>query len=185
MQVLVVVAHPKKNSFTHALTQEFVRGLALAGHSHRLLDLYQDRFDPLVTAQELENWQSTPRPPEIQTLQEAVRSAQGLAFIYPVWWGTPPAMLQGWLQRVFTEGFAFEYTKGGHGKLRHRAQLIINIGSHDERLHTYYVQPLVGVLEYCGIRDIRRLVNWGIHPATPGTAIEGALQAAFTAGREF
>lgn len=186
MHVLVLIAHPRQSSFSHALARAFVRGLDEAGHSHRWVDLYGERFDPVISAPEIEDWEQRERPADVRQHQDWIRQAEGLAFAYPIWWATPPAILQGWLQRVFTEGFAFAYGQGRtQGLLRHRVQLMVNIGSRDQTLYPNYVSPLVGVLNYCGMTDIRSLINWGVHPGTPKAVLQQTLGAAFAAGRDF
>lgn len=140
----------------------------------------------MVSRAELAAWGQGKVPDDTARYQGLVREAQGLAFAYPIWWATPPALLQGWLQRVFTQGFAFDYVDGRpQGLLRCKTQLIVNVGSRDLRLESSYVEPMVGVLRYCGIQDINRLINWGIHPGTARASIEAALQAAYAAGRSF
>lgn len=185
MRVYLVLAHPSRKSFTHALADSFAGGLASAGHTHEVEDLYASGFNPVAAAKEVSGWRH-PAPADVLAQQTRLTAAQGLALIYPVWWATPPAMLQGWMQRVLTEGFAFEYKKHrAHGLLTHRAQLIVNVGSRDAALFDNYVRPLIGVLNYCGIDEVRPLVNWGIHPATPEDVRAQALKAAFEAGAAF
>ena len=186
MHVLILAVHPDPGSLTHALAREFERGLVSAGHTARALDLVADGFSPVASLPEYNAWNQRQVPPDMARYQDLVRSAQGLAFIYPIWWATPPALLQGWLQRVFTQGFAFDYVNGrALGLLTCKAQLIVNVGSRDPRLEPSYVEPMVGVLRYCGIQEINRLINWGIHPHTPVSAITHALQAAYAAGAAF
>jgi NAD(P)H dehydrogenase (quinone) len=186
MHVLVLVAHPNPKSLTRALAAEFIRGLHAAGHTPRLLDLQADAFSPIVAPEEYAGWAQQKIPEEIQQYQELVRGAQGLALIYPVWWAAPPAILQGWLQRVFTQGFAFQYEAGRpRGLLSHKVQLIVNIGSREPSLNAYYLEPIIGVLNFAGLHNINSLINWGIHPGTPKQVITEALQAAFAAGQGF
>lgn len=182
MHALIVVAHPRRTSFTHSLASEFIRGLASATHSHDLLDLYGERFEPALTPAELAGL----RPEDVREHQSRVREAQGLVFIYPIWWSAPPAILQGWLQRVMTPGFAFRHDQGRRvSLLHHRAQMIINVGGGDHTLRAGYVGPFVRVLEYCGLAEIRDIVNWGIGPGMPAEVQRRALDAAFMAGKTF
>lgn len=186
MHVLMLAVHPDRTSLTYSLATEFERGLKAAGHTVHALDLEADHFSPVVSLAEHVMWRERQVPADVARYQEWVRAAQGLAFIYPIWWATPPALLQGWLQRVFTQGFAFDYIDGRpRGLLNAKAQLIVNVGSRDVRLESSYVEPLVGVLRYCGIGEINRLINWGIHPAAARVAIDTALQAAYAAGLGF
>jgi NAD(P)H dehydrogenase (quinone) len=182
MQVLILVAHPKPESLTQSLARQFARGLTEAGHEYRVLDLYTEGFDPVLRASEMSG-PGQAVVAEVQRMQDQVRAADGLAFAYPLWWGAPPAILQGWLQRVFTYGFAFEVVKGvPHGLLRHRAQILVTAGGPTAS------DPTVGLVEslqFCGMTVVRSLVNPGIGPGATPKTLETALTRAYEAGRAF
>ena len=105
-KVLIILAHPRKNSLCAALAAAYRRGAVTAGAELKELLLPDMQFDPLVR---------TPRPEEqpleddLQTAQEAILWAEHLVFVYPTWWGTYPALLKGFVDRVFVSGFAFRY----------------------------------------------------------------------------
>ena len=94
--------------------------------------------------------------------QDALRWAQGLVFIYPIWWFGPPAILKGWIDRVFTRKFAFDFGPDGmQGLLTHERALILNTLGGDEatyqreRWHELLVRPIAeGVLGACGVRNV-------------------------------
>lgn len=181
MRVLVVIAHPDAQSFTRALAAEFIAGATAAGHTVDIADLYAERFDPVVPPGEAA--QSSDPPTEIAAYQARLRQADVLALAYPVWWAAPPAILQGWLQRVLTRGFAFGYGPAGRvGLLRHQAQLLINIGTRDESLFDQYVSPMVGVLAYCGM-TVTACASFGVYGGGDPDRRERALAAAHAAGR--
>lgn len=185
MSVLVVTAHPDRRSLTHALGARFAEGLEEAGIAVDRLDLYELGFQPVLSASEIARWASGERPPEVLEQQRRVGVAQGLALVYPVWWAAPPAILQGWLQRVFTEGFAYHYQDKAVGLMPHPVQLIVNAGTRDETLRAAYVEPILGVLRYCGFGPTDALMNWGIHPQAPSERIAGALKGAHEAAGTF
>lgn len=185
MEVLVVVAHPRQDSLTCELARRFCAGLRAAGHTATEADLYAEGFDPVVRPQEFTNWGQREVSVAARIEQERLERAQGLALVYPLWWSTPPAVLQGWLQRVFTQGFAFEYGAGPHGRLRHKTQLIVSIGSRDQAQYSRYIEPILEVLRYCGITEIQTLVNWGVYPDAPQENIQGFLDAAYQSGLSF
>ncbi len=185
MQVLLVVAHPDRTSLTHALAHEFVAGAAVHGHRFDWLDLYAEGFDPVASLEEYRAWPRREVSPEIVRQQARVQAAAGLVLCYPIWWATPPAILQGWLQRVFTQGFAFEYGAGPHGRLRQQAQLIVNIGSRDESQRERYTDPILSVLNYCGMRDVSVLANWGVYSSSASGHIEACLARSREAGAAF
>ena len=179
MRVLVVVAHPRAQSFTQASAARFCAGLVAGGHTPDVLDLYREHFDPALTAAELDR----ELPPLVRAHQARLTMAGGLALVYPLWWAAPPALLQGWLQRVLTQEFAF--VPGAGGRLRQRAQLIVNIGSRDAMLYARYVEPMLGVLAYCGIERARAQANWGVYAGADEAILQHYLAQAEAAGREF
>ncbi|MEZ5600022.1 MAG: NAD(P)H-dependent oxidoreductase [Candidatus Competibacteraceae bacterium] len=109
----------------------------------------------------IRNWRGD-LPDDIRQEQEAIRWAQGLVFIYPIWWFGPPAILKGWIDRVFVRKFAFDFTEAGmQGLLTHEKALIVNTLGGDEatyqrlRWHELLVRPMAeGILEACGVRAV-------------------------------
>lgn len=176
----MVVAHPRAGSFTHASAERFCAGLRASGYVPELLDLYVERFEPAVTSAEL----NCDEPPALVRAHQArLAAADGLALVYPLWWAGPPALLQGWLQRILTQGFAF--TPGAGGRLRQRSQLIVNVGSRDATQYGRYIEPMLGVLAYCGIKDVRAQANWGVYAGADAGQLRQYLDAAEAAGRAF
>lgn len=111
MQAVVVVAHPCAESFTHALADRVVTGLAAGGHDVSMLDLYQQGFRTAMSPAEREAYHGD-RPildPLVADHAALVGSARTLAFVYPTWWGGLPAILKGWLERVLVPGVAFRF----------------------------------------------------------------------------
>lgn len=109
MQVLVVHAHPRRDSFSHALFETALAALTEAGHVVDSISLYEDRFDPRMTADErIAYHTSSPICSEqVRRYAELVTNAEALIFIYPTWWWGLPAILKGWLERVLVPGVAF------------------------------------------------------------------------------
>jgi NAD(P)H dehydrogenase (quinone) len=110
MDVLVVCAHPRKDSYTHAVTDAAVRGFGRAGHDVSTLDLYALGFAPAMSAAERAAYHGDDPLLDPLTREHAglVRRAEVLVFVYPTWWAGPPAILEGWLERVFVPGVAFQ-----------------------------------------------------------------------------
>jgi putative NADPH-quinone reductase len=108
MQILVVYAHPDRDSFQATILAELMARLAAGGHQLRLLDLYAEDFDPVLAA---EDWrahrQGRPYEAGIEAHTAALREAEGLVFVYPTWWFGLPAILKGWVDRVWQPGLAF------------------------------------------------------------------------------
>lgn len=116
MQHLIVVAHPLADSLTmklaHALTDEVER----LGHTPRVHNLYRMDFNPVLAAHELEPLShSRAVDADVAQAQADVRDADVLTVIYPLWWATMPAILKGYIDRVFARGFAYD-ARGGHNR---------------------------------------------------------------------
>ena len=109
MKILLVYCHPVTESFSRAVLDATLDGLAAAGHEVDLLDLYAERFDPVMPADErrLYNDPDAPMPADVAGHVERLRRAEGLVFVYPTWWYGQPAMLKGYLDRVFRPGVTF------------------------------------------------------------------------------
>jgi NAD(P)H dehydrogenase (quinone) len=86
--------------------------LAAQGHQHTLHDLYRLEFDPVLTKMEIAQAPTRSGPPEVLQAQQDIESAEALTVIYPLWWLSMPAILKGYIDRVFARGFAFESRQG-------------------------------------------------------------------------
>jgi NAD(P)H dehydrogenase (quinone) len=117
MHVYVIYAHPSARSFTRSVVDAFTKGLKEAGHSFEVADLYQMRFQSeMDEAQYLRETSANPDlpvPPDVKEEQAKIDRADGLVFIYPVWWSDCPAKLKGWFDRVLTYGYAYLYEDTG------------------------------------------------------------------------
>jgi NAD(P)H dehydrogenase (quinone) len=189
LKVLIVTAHPQQDSFTQTLAQRFAEGVNASGHEAEIADLYSEGFDPVVSIQELEGWAAGQVSPEIRAWQERIKRSDGLVLVYPVWWSTPPAILSGWLQRVLTQGFAFQHIAGRtEGQLKLRAQMLVNIGSRqreDVDLATLYLEPMLGVLTYCGMEILPTQANWGVYAGAEPALLRAHIDRAFENGMRF
>ncbi len=108
MRALVVYCHPRGESFTAAVRDVVMRKLAEAGAEVRLRDLYAEGFQPVLTASEHEGYLDTPKNREpVERDCRDLEWCDTLIFVYPTWWYGLPAMLKGWLDRVFLPDLAF------------------------------------------------------------------------------
>ncbi len=129
MKHLIVAAHPAAESFTMALARAYAAELERLGHSQHTHDLYRMGFDPVLRAEEL----SPPAPgravsPDILKAQDDIRAADVLTVIYPLWWLSMPAMMKGYIDRVFARGFAYESREGVvHGLLSGKKAVLITV----------------------------------------------------------
>ncbi len=114
MNILVVWAHPLAESYSAALKDRAVACLEAAGHDIDLLDLYTEEFDPVLSAQERRDYHEIgPNLARVQPYVEQLQAAEGLLLIFPTWSFGYPAILTGWLQRVWIPGVAFGLREEG------------------------------------------------------------------------
>lgn len=113
MRALVVYCHPRPESFTAAVRDTVLDRLHAVGAEVRLLDLYAEGFDPLLTAAEHAGYEdcATNTAP-VAAHVDHLRWCDTLIFVYPTWWYGMPAMLKGWLDRVMLPGVAFTMPTG-------------------------------------------------------------------------
>lgn len=159
-KILVVVGHPSKTSFTAALAEHYRSGAEGAGGSVDVLCLGDLAFDPSLH----EGYRSpTPLEPDLVRAQALIREATHLAFFYPQWWGSMPAVMKGFIDRVFLPGFAFN----AHAKDPFYDRLLagrsgeIWLCSDAPRTWfflNYWNSPIrmfkTATLEFCGIRPV-------------------------------
>ncbi|MSX93932.1 MAG: flavodoxin family protein [Actinobacteria bacterium] len=133
VKVLVVYSHPVEGSFTSALRDRVLAGLNAGGHETRLDDLYADDFRPELSAWERTNHLLPPEhKPEIAAYAANLRWCDALVLVYPTWWSGQPAMLKGWMDRVWVAGVAYDLPEGGnHIRPRlHNIRRIVTVTSH-------------------------------------------------------
>lgn len=117
MHVYVVFPHPSERSCSRSVLAAFTKGLAAAGHTYEVGDLYrmgfQSEMDEAQYLRETSGAPDRPVPPDVVEEQARIDRADGLVFIYPVWWSDCPAKLKGWFDRVLTCGYAYVYDAAG------------------------------------------------------------------------
>lgn len=107
-KILVINGHPNDESLNAQLATKYSEGALQAGHDVKVVHLSHLKFDPILhkgyqKIQELE--------PDLIQAQKDILWAEHIVFVYPMWWGTVPALLKGFLDRTFLPGFAFKYRK--------------------------------------------------------------------------
>jgi NAD(P)H dehydrogenase (quinone) len=113
MHVYIVYAHPAKRSFTREVLEAFQRGLTDSGHTFETGELYAIDFrtdmDEAEYMREVSGFPDAPVPADVAEEHRKIERADGLAFIYPLWWSECPAKLKGWFDRVWSYGYAYFY----------------------------------------------------------------------------
>jgi NAD(P)H dehydrogenase (quinone) len=112
-RTLVVYCHPIATSLAGALRQRCCDALRDNGHDVRVIDLHAEGFDPVLSLNEHVGHLDDPSTkPGIAEHADLLRWCDALVFVYPTWWGGQPAMLKGWIDRVFVQGVAFVLPAG-------------------------------------------------------------------------
>lgn len=114
MRVSVILAHPGRDSFNHAIARAVVSALGGNGHDVCFHDLYQEGFDPVLTFEEIPR--EAPLSPLVEDHCREISAAGGIIIIHPNWWGQPPGILKGWIDRVIRPGVAYEFREGDGGE---------------------------------------------------------------------
>ncbi|MGW8441662.1 NAD(P)H oxidoreductase [Paenibacillus sp. S33] len=157
MKVLTVVSHPRKDSLTFKVADRFVQGLADAGHDYEILDLHEIGFDPILKGVDEPDLTVAEQSfsPEVEMEMRRMKEHDALAFIFPLWWWNLPAMLKGYIDRVWNNGFAY-----GSNYLHHQHVLWIGLAgvSKEQMKKRNYDKMIthllnVGIADYCGVSN--------------------------------
>ncbi|MGA7145108.1 MAG: NAD(P)H-dependent oxidoreductase [Desulfobacterales bacterium] len=166
MKILIILGHPDAKSLNHAIAHAVRDDLLSIGYEVTFHDLYEEGFPPLLPAEEI---------PEFGEIEDIVgthcheiSSADGIVIVHPNWWGQPPAMLKGWVDRVFRPGIAYRFVEGDEGEgipiglLNADAAVVINTSNTpDAREHTAFGDPLDAIwrrciFDLCGVPNFHR-----------------------------
>ena len=160
MNHLLIYTHLNPGSFTKAVSDEVTKTVEAEGHDVKTIDLYQDKFNPVLEFIDIEHmFMGKEAPADVKKYQEMISWADKLVFVYPLWWGQMPAMLKGFIDRVFTNGYAFVYTEtGADGLLKGKtAHTFLNSGGSNEMLEMSGMQSAItkihsdSIFGFCGM----------------------------------
>jgi len=172
VKVLVILGHQHPGSFNHAIAATAVEQLEHTGHEVVFHDLYQEGFDPILPHEQIPKDASLPAV--IQQHVREVSEAGGYVVVHPNWWGQPPAILKGWIDRVLRQGSAYEYSdKGVIGLLKGKRALVITTSNtpREDELRLFG-DPLENlwkncIFGFCGVTDFLRRNFESIILSTP------------------
>lgn len=114
MLISIILAHPDRQSFNHAIAETAAERLRQSGHRVILHDLCEEHFDPIISTGEIRG--GTAVPEEIDRHCREISVADGIIIVHPNWWGQPPAILKGWVDRVIRAGVAYKFLDGDSGE---------------------------------------------------------------------
>lgn len=164
MHSLVILAHPYAKSYCHALYERITLTLERAGHTVDRLHLDAENFDPVMRSADLAVYaKGQSADPAVPAYQARIDAAQQLVFIFPIWWEVMPALLKGFVDKVFTKGWAYEPARlGVQGHLDHvqRAVIVTTMNTPKWAYRWLYgnaVQRALvrGTLRKCGVRKVQ------------------------------
>ncbi|TVX91644.1 NAD(P)H-dependent oxidoreductase [Paenibacillus agilis] len=165
MNILVVYTHPNHKSLSYAFLQKVIQGISENTHkpNMQVLDLYEEQFDPLLVFNETKRRRDMHKDPELAKYREQLMWADKLVFVYPIWWGRPPAMLLGYIDQMFSSNFAYRDTGGllPEGLLKGKSAVCISM----MKGPTFYPLFWLGnahkilmrkaLLQYVGIKKVK------------------------------
>jgi len=166
VNISLILAHPHPGSFNHAIAEIAARALRERGHSVWFHDLYAEGFDPLLPNTEIPR--DAVLPPDIQQHCDEIAAADGIVIVHPNWWGQPPAILKGWVDRVIRPSVAYEFLAGDGGEgvpvglLRAKVALVFNTANTPEkRENEVFGDPLQllwknCIFDLCGVPTFYR-----------------------------
>lgn len=172
-KVLVILGHPRAESFCGALARSYAEGARAKGATVELLELGALEFDPV-----LRHGFAAEQPLEagLKSASSAIAAADELVIVHPTWWGGPPALLKGFIDRVFLPGFAFRYREGSpfpEQLLRGKsARLLVTMDSPPWWFRWVTGQPghrllKKAVLEFCGVKPVTVHAFGPVRGSTP------------------
>lgn len=168
MEISVILAHPYSKSFNHAIYQAVLETLKVNNHQVNAHNLYEEGFKPLLEGSELAHGETS--DPLVLNHRQEIKKAQGIIIIHPNWWGQPPAILKGWMDRLLRSGVAYEFEEGDDGSgvpdglLTAEIAVVFNTSNTPaEREMRVFGDPLERiwrdcVFDFCGIKNFYRKI---------------------------
>ncbi|ADY55235.1 NAD(P)H dehydrogenase (quinone) [Syntrophobotulus glycolicus DSM 8271] len=168
MKISVILGHPYENSFNAAIAETVITTLKNNGHTAMFHDLGQENFNPILSDKELisENTEDE----LVLCHQSEIKEADGIVIIHPNWWGQPPAIVKGWIDRVLRKNVAYIFPEGNNGggfpigRLKAKAGLVFNTSNTpEERENTVFGDPLHHIWKdcifgFCGVKIFDRVM---------------------------
>ncbi len=192
-KILVIVGHPRRKSLSYSIADKYSSSARKAGHEVRTLNLAEMKFDAILhdDYKRTENLES-----DLVKAKENIKWADHLVFIYPTWWGTMPALLKGFIDRVFLPGFAYQYPRKARRfnpfpqrLLKGKSARIITTVGGSKLLYMFFTNPGTWglrnfVLYFSGIRPVRAIIFSMVYPGMKPERIKKILEKVERMGRK-
>ncbi|MCB1051961.1 MAG: NAD(P)H-dependent oxidoreductase [Acidobacteria bacterium] len=171
MIVTHILSSHYPESFNKHLHDRFDARLRSLGARTWTYDLYSMKFDPVMRGDDFNPFFGKKPPREIQTIQGQIAESDVLTFFYPVWWNDMPAIMKGWIDRVFSKGFAYELGESGYiGKLNlKKVVLICTLGNDQAEVEAQGLEQAMrlkesaGVFGYCGVKEVEHHFLYSVY----------------------
>jgi NAD(P)H dehydrogenase (quinone) len=195
MQLSLILAHPQPGSFNHAIAEAACAEARARGHDVRCHDLYAERFDPVLPGAEIP--EAATLDPRLELHCREIAEADGIVIVHPNWWGQPPALMKGWIDRVIRPGVAYRFLEGDGGEgvpiglLRARAALVFNTSNTPpEREQQAFGDPLEAIWKrcvfgLCGVTTVQRETFSVVVTSRPDERAEWLSRVRAAVGRCF
>lgn len=166
MNILLILAHPQPGSLNHAIAETAQKRLRQLGHQVVFHDLYQEEFPPLLPAGEIPTHGEV--DPLILDHCKQLQDADGIVIVHPNWWGQPPAILKGWVDRVIRPEVAYRFLEGDAGEgvpqglLKAQVAVVFNTSNTETRREKeVFGDPLEAIWKDCifGLCGVRRFIR--------------------------
>ena len=166
MNISLILAHPSSKSFNHAIAETAINELQHLGHHVNFDNLYAERFDAILPEDEILRGGSAARVVEEHCSE--IANADGIVIVHPNWWGQPPAILKGWIDRVLRPGVAYRFIEGDQGEgvpiglLKAKSACVFNTSNtKTERETNVFGDPLETIwknciFDLCGVKTVYR-----------------------------
>jgi putative NADPH-quinone reductase len=195
MRISIIVAHPNPGSFNHAIATTAVGTLRKNGHAAAFHDLYQEQFPPLLSVAEL--GKDAKLDPLVARHCSEIAAADGIIIVHPNWWGMPPAILKGWIDRVLRPEVAYRFVENDQGGgvplglIKARAAIVFNTANTPvDREKEVFGDPLETlwkkcVFDLCGVRTVHRRTFTVVVTSTPRQRTEWLAEVRTMVGQHF
>ena len=195
MNISIILAHPNPGSFNHAIASAAADTLRQNGHAVILHDLYQQHFPPLLSATELQTNTKLDQPVAGHCTE--IAAADGIIIVHPNWWGMPPAILKGWIDRVLRPEVAYRFVTDDKGEgvpvglLKAKTAMVFNTANTpDERERDVFGDPLERlwkkcVFDLCGVKNVQRRTFSVVITSTPERRAQWLAEVRQIVGAQF
>ena len=190
MHILVVLDHPNPNSFSAAIANRFCAGAQDSGHTTEIADLNAEGFDPRWTLADIESDGTTNIPTDIKAEQDRIARADAVCFVFPLFWWGMPAVTKGWVDRVWSWGWAYDQLDDPEVSLQRprTGVFLIPAGARSDEMEEMGYTKAIETAWMTGTFGYFGFTNRSLHLLNGSTGSEqrrkGLLDRAYQAGKK-